>query len=348
MVPVLDSNNVPLMPCSEKRARLLMQRGQAEAYWQKGIFCIRLSKEPSNRKYQEVALGIDPGSQREGYTAITKKSVVLNITTNTPYWVKEHIETRRMLRKNRRYRKTPYRACRKNRATLRANRLPPSIKARWGTKLRIIKQLSNILPLTHINVEDMKAETKEGENRWNRSFSPLATGKNWFYAELVKLGIFPSKTEGYQTKEHRDERGFGKIKDKLAYVWEAHNVDSHALAEMALATEVNPFRSLYRIDFLEYHRRQLHVAKFTKGGLRKQYGGTVSLGMTRGSMVKWKGKLVYLGGFSKGKVSVRSVITGKRIRQFVNIVDIVVLHMTKRRVQLVPQTKSWASLHNFP
>src|SRR5271166_3229015 len=112
MVPVLDRDKVPLMPCSEKRAARQMDKGEAIPYWQKGIFCIKLLKEPSSRKYQDVVLGVDPGSKREGYTVATKKSVVLNITTNTPSWVKNHVETRRNLRRTRRQRKTPYRACR--------------------------------------------------------------------------------------------------------------------------------------------------------------------------------------------------------------------------------------------
>jgi RRXRR protein len=338
-VPVVDMNKVSMMPCSAKRARLLMERGQAKAYWQDGVFGIMLLKEPSARNYQEVVLGIDPGSKREGYTVLTKKGVVLNITTNTPYWVKNHMKTRRMLRRNRRYRKTPYRACRSNRATLRSNRIPPSTRARWGAKLRIVKQLLKILPLTHINVEDIKASTKEGKRDHNVSFSPLEIGKTWFYDELQKLGPVLSKTEGYQTKEHRDKRGFEKSKDKLSYIWEAHNVDSHALAEIALKKEVNPFRSLYRIDFLEYRRRELHMQNFAKGGLRQKNGSTVSLGLSRGSVVRWKGKLVYLGGSSlirkSIRVSVHSIATGKRLSQEVNKEDIKVIHITKQRTQFL-------------
>jgi RRXRR protein len=340
MVPVVDMNKVSLMPCSEKKARLRMERGQAKAYWQDGVFGIMLLREPSARNYQEVVLGIDPGSKREGYTVLTKKSVVLNITTNTPDWVKKHVETRRMLRRSRRSRKTPYRACRQNRGTLRStNRIPPSTKARWGAKLRIVKQLLKILPLTHINVEDIKAKSIKGKRDHNVSFSSLEVGKTWFYDELQKLGPILSKTEGYQTKEHRDKRGFEKSKDKLSYVWEAHNVDSHALAEMALKKEVNPFRSMYRIDFLEYWRRQLHVQNFAKGGVRKQYGSTVSLGLSRGSVVRWKGKLVYLGGSSFRckdiRMSVHSIATGKRLSQDVDKKNIKVIHITKQRTQFI-------------
>ena len=33
-VPVLDTNKIPLMPCSEKRAKHLMNKDQAKPYWQ--------------------------------------------------------------------------------------------------------------------------------------------------------------------------------------------------------------------------------------------------------------------------------------------------------------------------
>ena len=73
MVPVLDQDNKPLMPCTEKRARKLMESKQAFCFWKQGIFCIRLLREPSARKFQPVAVGIDPGSKREGYTVATAK-----------------------------------------------------------------------------------------------------------------------------------------------------------------------------------------------------------------------------------------------------------------------------------
>jgi hypothetical protein len=330
MVPVLDNNKQPLMPCSEKRARRLMEKGEAKACWQAGIFCIRLLKEPSNRGRQPIALGIDPGSKREGYTVLTKKHVVLNITTNTPSWVKDHIETRRILRRKRRSRKAPYRQARANRASLRnANRLPPSTKARWQAKLRIIKLLQRILPITHVNVEDIKAVSKKGKVKWNISFSPLETGKNWFYLEIEKLGLQLMKTEGSNTKKHRDNRCFKKSKDKLAYVWEAHNCDSHSLAEIVLKVQVRPFIGIHKIQFLKYHRRQLHVANFIKGGIRKQYGGTVSIGLQRGSTVIYKGELVYVGGYSKMGISLHDIETGKRISRTGKIIQIQTLYARK-------------------
>jgi hypothetical protein len=336
MVPVLDRNKQPLMPCSEKRARRLMEKGEAKACYQAGIFCILLLKEPSNRRSQPIALGIDPGSKREGYTVLTEKHVVLNITTNTPFWVKAHIETRKTLRHNRRYRKTPYRQMRDNRASLRdADRIPPSTKARWQAKLRIIKQLQKILPLTHINAEDIKAASKEGKAKWNQSFSPLETGKAWFYSEIGSLGLEFMKTAGHETKQHRDNRDFAKSKDKLTYTWEAHNSDSHSLAEMILKTQIKPFRGLYRIEFLRYHRRQLHVQNFAKGGIRKSYGGTVSLDLQRGATVHYKDQLAYVGGSSKGRIAIHDIESGKRINQFAKREDIDMLFARKYTTQFL-------------
>ena len=185
-VPVLNEEHKALFPTTERRARILMERGEAKPYWRKGIFCILLLRKESDKReeYKDVVIGIDTGSKREGYTVATEKSVILNITTNTPEWVKENVETRKNLRRSRRQRKTPYRKCISNRS--RKIFLPPSTKARWDCKLRILKVLITILPITKINIEDVAAKTKENSSRWNKSFSPLEVGKNYFYNKIIK------------------------------------------------------------------------------------------------------------------------------------------------------------------
>jgi hypothetical protein len=325
----------------------MMEKGEAKPYWQKGIFTIKLIKEPSDRICQPIALGIDPGSKREGYTVATQKQVVLNITSDTPNWVKENMESRRDLRKNRRYRKTPYRQRRSNRAILHKSRIVPSTKARWNAKLRILKYLLKIIPITIVNVEDIKAWTKEGQAQWNASFSPLEVGKSWFYQEIENLGLILLKTEGHQTKKKRDQREFDKSSHKLDYSWNAHNVDSHVLAEMALKTDLATFLGLWQINFLRFHRRQLHVQNPSSNSVRRQYGGTSSLDMPRGSIIRYQGKLCYLGGSSKDKVAIHSIITSKRIKQFVEKRDISVLSTMKWRAQFLPWQKSWNSLLDF-
>ena len=67
-VPVIDRNGTPLMPTTPGRARRFLKSGKATPFWKGGVFCIRLNVEPSAREAQQIAVGIDPGSKKEGYS----------------------------------------------------------------------------------------------------------------------------------------------------------------------------------------------------------------------------------------------------------------------------------------
>jgi hypothetical protein len=179
-VPVVDSNNKPLMSTTPARARKWIKSGKATPFWKLGIFCVRLNVQPSAHYLQKTTLAIDPGSKKEGLTIKARAHTFLNIQADATTWVKEALEQRRNQRRSRRQRKTPYRACRSNRASLKKNRIPPSTLARWDSKLRIVKVLIKIFPISHFVVEDIKAKTQKNKRRWNASFSPLEVGKRYF------------------------------------------------------------------------------------------------------------------------------------------------------------------------
>ena len=67
-VPVVDRAGKPLMPTTPSRARRWIKSKEATPFFKRGIFCVRLNREPSGREYQDIAVGIDPGSKREGFT----------------------------------------------------------------------------------------------------------------------------------------------------------------------------------------------------------------------------------------------------------------------------------------
>jgi hypothetical protein len=53
-----------------------------------------------------------------------------------------------------------------------------------------------------------------------------------------------------------------------------------------------------------------------KNGIRKTYGGTRSLGLTRGTLVKHKKYgLSYVGGSMNGKISLHNISNKKRLCQ---------------------------------
>jgi len=143
-VSVVDKNNQPLMPTTCSRAKRWIKSKKATGFWKRGIYCVRLNQEPSDRKFQQIVVGIDPGSKREGFTVKSKAHTFLNIQANAVTWVKESMDVRRTLRRTRRNRNTPCRQPRFNNKR-KTNFLPPSTKARWQWKLRIVNWLKKIL-----------------------------------------------------------------------------------------------------------------------------------------------------------------------------------------------------------
>src|SRR5215467_12364507 len=80
-VPVVDQHQQPLMPTIPSRARRWIRSGKATGFWKGGVFCVRLNVEPYARAKQPVAIGIDPGSKKEGYSIVSAAHTYLNIQT---------------------------------------------------------------------------------------------------------------------------------------------------------------------------------------------------------------------------------------------------------------------------
>ncbi len=318
-IPVIY-NNKPLMPTKPSRARKWIKSGKATGFWNKGVFCVRLNIEPSGFSLSPVVCGIDPGSKKEAYTVKSDNKTYLNIQSDTVTWVKDKVEARRNARHTRRQRKTPYRKCRFNR---KIGSIPPSTKARWQLKLRVLNWLKKIFPITDIVVEDIKAKTKENQRRWNKGFSPLEVGKTWFYSEIEKLGNL-HLFAGYETKAMRDYHGLKKSTHKMSNRFESHCVDSWCLAHEVVGTDsVVDNKDILLVVPFNFFRRQLHVFNPAKGGKRRLYGGMKSLGFKRGSLVKHiKYGLCYLGGTSKGLISLHGLLGGRRLCQNAKTSDI--------------------------
>ena len=319
LVPVVDSNQMPLMPTTKHRAMRMVAKREATPFWKKGVWCIRLNKEPSGRVMQDICVGIDTGSKKEAMTVKSEAHTIINIQLDAITWVKDAIKTRREMRRGRRFRKTPYRANRMNRAR---GGIPPSTKARWQWKLRILNWLRKLYPITDVQVEDIKARTFKGKRKWNLSFSPLECGKLYFYNEVRKFADLYKK-EGWETKELRDAHGLHKLKDKMSSDFHAHAVDSWVLANDIVGGHTAPEdKSVFEITPLQFSRRQLHRLQPAKGGERKPYGSTRSEGFKRGSIVRHiKYGVSFVGGASKGRISLHSLFTGKRLCQNAKVDD---------------------------
>jgi hypothetical protein len=334
-VPVIDQHQRPLMPTTPARARRWIQRGKATPFWKRGVFCVRLNVEPSAREVQPVVVGIDPGSKKEGYGVVSAAHTYLNIQADTPHWVKDAVKQRRQMRRTRRGRNTPCRQPRANRLR-NTKTLPPSTKARWQWKPRLCRWLLSLYPITAFVVEDIRAQTM-GKRRWDLSFSPLEVGKQWFYAELARLAPVETK-RGWETKKLREQLGLKKTGKKTAEVWSAHCVDAWCLAYAQVGGCTAPDNTrLLCVTPLQWHRRQLHRLEAAKGGKRTPYGGTLSLDLKRGTLVRHATYgLAYVGGTMGGKLSLHAPQSGKRFTQGAKLTDCHLIKLLRWRVRLLP------------
>lgn len=225
MVFVLDGRKRPLMPCTEKRARLLLKRGRAVVH-KVAPFTIRLKDRTVEESVlQPLRLKLDPGSKATGFAVLREdgldkaEAVCLGEIRHKP-GIKDKMDKRRWLRRGRRNRKTRYRKprfnnrhpekcvacgrnarrgsrycrpCEKARNFVdnghRDTRLPVSLEARVNQTTNAVNKLTRCLPIAAISTEHVKFDTQLLQN-------PEVSGMEYQHGELF----------GYEVKEYLLEK----------------------------------------------------------------------------------------------------------------------------------------------
>ncbi len=169
MVFVLDKRKKPLMPCSEKRARLLLERGRAVVH-KMNPFTIRLKdRVVKESQLQPLRLKIDPGSKETGIAVINEAEsdfgkVIYLGEIHHKKGIKSKLDSRRTLRRNRRNRKTRYRKARFLNRKRYKDWLPPSLEAKVNQTLKAVSKLQKLLPIITISTEHVKFDTQLMQN----------------------------------------------------------------------------------------------------------------------------------------------------------------------------------------
>ncbi|PTD94131.1 hypothetical protein C9439_03545, partial [archaeon SCG-AAA382B04] len=271
-VPVLAPDGEPLMPTKPARARRWLEEGKAEPVRTEiNGFVIQLVEEPSGREKQEVTVGLDPGSKFSGLAVVSKEAVLCGFNLELPQGVSDRMDKRGERRRNRRYRKTRRRPERFDNRN--GHWLAPSIKARKQLELRVIKELSEVYPISKMAIEDVSFDhyTKE----WGKYFSQVEVGKNWLISRLEEIASV-ELFKGWQTSEERKKLGLEKTSKKDERTPRAHVHDAIALGSLVLK---DISLTSFRFDIVtrpKYSRRKLHLEQPSKGGARRRYGGTTT------------------------------------------------------------------------
>lgn len=177
MVFVVNRFGQPLMPCSPRRARKLLDQKKAKVLTA-CPFKIRLLHGSSGYK-QEVVAGLDTGSTVVGCAAVANGTVLYQSEVTLRNDITSKMDARRTYRRNRRNRKTRYRAARFNNrcASTRKGRLPPSIRSKIDSHLREARFVESILPVSHWKFELAAFDIHKITN-------PVVQGKGYQYGDL--------------------------------------------------------------------------------------------------------------------------------------------------------------------
>ena len=214
---VLDRRKKPLMPCSEKRARLLLERRRARVH-RLVPFTIRLlDREQEDCALQPVRLKLDPGSRVTG-VALVRESEEVDANTGEVQRsahvlflaelvhrgdaIRDALRQRAAFRRRRRCANLRYRQPRFNNRTRRNGWLPPSLQHRVDTIMSWVRRLCRWVPVSALSLELVRFDTQALQN-------PEISGIEYQQGEL----------QGYEVREYLLEK-WGR---KCAYC-DAENV----------------------------------------------------------------------------------------------------------------------------
>jgi 5-methylcytosine-specific restriction endonuclease McrA len=186
---VIGANKQPLNPVPPGQARRLLKMQQAAVY-RRYPFTIILKYAVPNPDVEPHQLKIDPGSKVTGIAIVQGNKVIWGAElTHRGQQIKNDLESRRAIRRNRRNRKTRYRKPRFLNRTRKLGWLPPSLESRVKNILTWVKRITRYVPITGISQELVKFDLQAIQN-------PEISGKEYQQGELA----------GYEVREYLLEK----------------------------------------------------------------------------------------------------------------------------------------------
>ncbi|NJO42181.1 MAG: HNH endonuclease [Cyanobacteria bacterium CRU_2_1] len=181
---VLETNRKPLTPCTPGMARSLLKAGKA-AVFRQYPFTIILNKEVQATP-EPLTLKLDPGSKTTGLAILINHRVIWAAElTHRGQQIKDSLQSRRAIRRNRRNRKTRYRPARFLNRTRPDGWLAPSLQHRVETTITWVNRISRFAPVSSIVQELIRFDLQFIQN-------PEISGVEYQQGEL----------QGYEVREY--------------------------------------------------------------------------------------------------------------------------------------------------
>jgi len=159
---IQNKEGEPLMPTTRCGAVRRWLRDNKAIVVNLCPFTIQLKWDCENNK-QEVIVGLDTGAVNVGCSAIINNKCLYASETKLRTDISKKMQRRAKYRRNRRTRKLRYRPVRFDNRTSK-RQLPPSLQSKMDSTVKVVKQLSKILPITKVIVEIAKFDTQKLQN----------------------------------------------------------------------------------------------------------------------------------------------------------------------------------------
>lgn len=220
MVYVISKTGQPLMPTKRYgKVRRMLKSNKAKVI-RSCPFTIQLIYD-STTHTQPVSLGIDAGSKTIGVSATTKDKVLYESEVTLRNDIVDLLSTRRQNRRTRRNCKTRYRKARFDNRRRYEGWLAPSVQNKVDTHLKVVENITKILPISKITVEVASFDIQKIKN-------PDIEGVE--YQQGDQLGFWNVREYVLFRDGHTCQYCKGRSKDKVLNV---HHIESRKTGEDA-------------------------------------------------------------------------------------------------------------------
>ena len=162
MVFVLNRSKKPLNMITNAEARILIRKKLAVVY-KIYPFTIRLRDNSCVSQNRAYTVKVDPGSEHTGIAIVDDKASVVMLAKieHRGHVIKKSLDSRRMVRRSRRNRKTRYRPARFLNRTKPKGWLAPSVKSRADNVINFIKKYKKFLNIDKVMIESVNFDTAQ-------------------------------------------------------------------------------------------------------------------------------------------------------------------------------------------
>lgn len=168
---VVDKNNNPCIPTSERKAAYFLQKKYATIF-KRFPFTVRMKQLSQKKDNYSIRLKIDPGSKITGLALLLEKcnteaDLIWCAELHHKLGIVESLQHRKSIRSSRRSRKTRYRKARFDHRTgsvIAKGNLTPSQRAHIDHIIHVIQKLQKYVPISAISLEHIKFDTQLLDN----------------------------------------------------------------------------------------------------------------------------------------------------------------------------------------